>query len=436
PSHYLHTKYIQRLVPAPTLTQSITHLAYLSFFFICVLRTTRRVGDAVARRDGMAEAEMSGVGAIQQRAGRNMEGGAKRSRAEREEDHKPLAHLGVAVRQQREQRRQRAGGEQVLRGAARAGGEGRWRGARGRATRSSSANTRSARRTPPPPRPAAPARVRGEWAAVGGQHASSLATHRARTPPPRAAPAPRAASKASHAANVFRVVIAATLAIVFCSLIKYVWICDYATGCRKLLSNQHTGQKISSELPHLKKNTNVIGLILARGGSKGIKKKNLAKLGFSSVWISTDAADIAAEAEMHGAQVHWRSKESATDTAPSILGVQDFLYKHPEADIIGLVQCTSPFLTTTFLSDGLNLMLKGKYDSAFAVTRKHELRWRVNEDGTAAAINFSPYKRPRRQDWAGELVENGMFYFSNTKLINDGLLQGNKFRTGRIQGDI
>lgn len=43
-------------------------------------------------------------------------------------------------------------------------------------------------------------------------------------------------------------------------------------------------------------------------------------------------------------------------------------------------------------------------------------------------LNFNPEKRPRRQDWNGELVENGMFYFVKRELvISKGILQNNKY---------
>lgn len=43
------------------------------------------------------------------------------------------------------------------------------------------------------------------------------------------------------------------------------------------------------------------------------------------------------------------------------------------------------------------------------------------------AINFKPEKRPRRQDWPGELVETGMFYFIRRKLIEKGFIQNDRF---------
>ncbi|CAN2390159.1 N-acylneuraminate cytidylyltransferase activity [Pristimantis euphronides] len=40
--------------------------------------------------------------------------------------------------------------------------------------------------------------------------------------------------------------------------------------------------------------------------------------------------------------------------------------------------------------------------------------------------NLDPSRRPRRQDWRGELYENGSFYFATRELIVRGLLQGGK----------
>ena len=38
-------------------------------------------------------------------------------------------------------------------------------------------------------------------------------------------------------------------------------------------------------------------------------------------------------------------------------------------------------------------------------------------DGFGSPLNFDPKNRPRRQDWKGEFVENGMFYMAKTKII-------------------
>lgn len=129
-------------------------------------------------------------------------------------------------------------------------------------------------------------------------------------------------------------------------------------------------------------NLHVAALILARGGSKGVPLKNVAKVNersllnrtlnivlkikFSSIWVSTDHNRILKEAR--DVNVHWRSEESARDDAPSILGVQDFIKSHSEVDVVALVQCTSPFLKEYYLAEALRLVNQGK-ECIFSVTR-------------------------------------------------------------------
>ncbi|XP_071444009.1 N-acylneuraminate cytidylyltransferase A [Hetaerina americana] len=139
-------------------------------------------------------------------------------------------------------------------------------------------------------------------------------------------------------------------------------------------------------------NVNLTGLILARGGSKGIPLKNLAlfkgktllhrailamkEFGkFSSIWVSTDHVEIAKEAERSGVFVHWRAKETATDSASSLLAVQEFCGRKPGVSYIGLIQCTSPFLSPRIIKEAYSMIANG-YDSVFTVTRDHKLRWK------------------------------------------------------------
>lgn len=47
-------------------------------------------------------------------------------------------------------------------------------------------------------------------------------------------------------------------------------------------------------------------------------------------------------------------------------------------------------------------------------------------DGTVEGVNFAESERPRRQDWSGDLVENGMFYFATADLVRERRLQGGR----------
>ncbi|XP_023011112.3 N-acylneuraminate cytidylyltransferase [Maylandia zebra] len=190
----------------------------------------------------------------------------------------------------------------------------------------------------------------------------------------------------------------------------------------------------------------VAALILARGGSKGIPLKNIKPLAgvplmgwvlraavdsevFDSVWVSTDHAEIKKVAEAWGAQVHQRSPEVSRDSTSSLETIQEFLEYHNEVDIVCNIQATSPCLHPFDVKEALKKITEDGYDSVFSVVRRHQFRWKeVDElsDEKTEAINLDPANRPRRQDWPGELCENGSFYFTTKDLIKTGQLQGGK----------
>lgn len=53
------------------------------------------------------------------------------------------------------------------------------------------------------------------------------------------------------------------------------------------------------------------------------------------------------------------------------------------------------------------------------------------ETGSCKPTNFDPSRRPRRQEMKGEIVENGMFYFTRRRLIAEGVFQGG--RCGHVE---
>lgn len=188
-------------------------------------------------------------------------------------------------------------------------------------------------------------------------------------------------------------------------------------------------------------------LILARGGSKGIPLKNIKTLAgipligwvlraavdsevFDSVWVSTDHDDIEKVARSFGARVHRRSPEVSKDSSTSLDTIQEFIRLNQEVDIVCNIQATSPCLHPVHLKGALQYIMEQGYDSVFAVVRRHHFRWQeVKPDSgeSTCPLNLDPFNRPRRQDWDGELCENGSFYFTRRKLIEDqGLLQGGK----------
>uniref|UniRef100_A0A3B3XKL0 N-acylneuraminate cytidylyltransferase n=1 Tax=Poecilia mexicana TaxID=48701 RepID=A0A3B3XKL0_9TELE len=191
----------------------------------------------------------------------------------------------------------------------------------------------------------------------------------------------------------------------------------------------------------------IAALILARGGSKGIRLKNIKRLAgihligwvlraaidsgeFDSVWVSTDHNEIEKVAKSWGAKVHRRSQEVSKDSSTSLETIQEFLKKNTDVTVVCNIQATSPCLHPTHLKEALEKITNDRYDSVFSVVRRHQFRWKEVKEGSDECTqpeNLNPAKRPRRQDWNGELIENGSFYFATRDLImKEGRLQGGK----------
>lgn len=105
----------------------------------------------------------------------------------------------------------------------------------------------------------------------------------------------------------------------------------------------------------------LLAILPARGGSKGVPKKNIRLLGgkplisytieaakgisaIDRLVVSTDSAEIAEIARMCGADVPFlRPKELAGDAEPVSTAILHLLDALPEYDSILLLQATSPF---------------------------------------------------------------------------------------------
>lgn len=115
----------------------------------------------------------------------------------------------------------------------------------------------------------------------------------------------------------------------------------------------------------------------------------------------------------------------AQDKSTSIDAVQEFLRNHPNIQNIALIQCTSPFISHLYLQEAFRKFMFHR-DCVFSAVHSHKLRWKRDDNEKLMPINFDYRRRPRRQDWSGELIEAGMFYFATRELINRGLFQNDK----------
>jgi len=183
----------------------------------------------------------------------------------------------------------------------------------------------------------------------------------------------------------------------------------------------------------------VVAIIPARGGSKGIPRKNLAKVGgrelvvraieacrdaalVHTVVVSTDDQEIAQVARSAGAEVVMRPDSLATDTASSedaLIHVLDTLQHRGEVpEITAFVQCTSPFIRAEDLDSAITRLREQSASTVLSVTPSHRFIWRL-ENGALVGANHSGLKRQRRQDLEPQYLETGAFYVMQTQGLID-----------------
>ena len=179
----------------------------------------------------------------------------------------------------------------------------------------------------------------------------------------------------------------------------------------------------------------VVAIIPARGGSKGVPRKNLQLVGgvpligrtiqsclaseaIDQIWVSTDDAEIASVAEAFGAGVLMRPAELATDEASSesalIHAVNELNLIGVNPAVVAFLQTTSAFIDSSALAKAVRRVLNKECDSIFSGFETFAFVWRESDDG-AVGVNHDHSFRPRRQDREPHFQETGAFYVFETK---------------------
>jgi N-acylneuraminate cytidylyltransferase len=190
----------------------------------------------------------------------------------------------------------------------------------------------------------------------------------------------------------------------------------------------------------------VLCVIPARGGSKGVPRKNIRPLGgrpliaytieaakesgaINRLVVSTEDPEIAEVAGTYGAEVIERPVELATDkalTEPVMLHALEAVeQKGFYPTHIALIQCTSPLLSAGVIRDAVATVRSGAADSCITVfyPQGYEFKWTKGRDGFFLP-EHDVESRPRRQDLNLPYHENGAFYITSTALFKK---TGNRF---------
>lgn len=193
----------------------------------------------------------------------------------------------------------------------------------------------------------------------------------------------------------------------------------------------------------------VLAIIPARGGSKGIPRKNVLNVAgkplvahsieqarqarlVSRVAVSTDDDEIARVSEASGAEVVHRPADISGDKATSesaLIHALGALMASGQyrPDLVVFLQCTSPLRQPGDIDAAITTLLDQKADSLLSVSPSHRFLW-AEKDGQATSLNYDFRHRPRRQDMAPQYVENGSIYVFRPEV----LLQGGNRLGGKV----
>lgn len=180
----------------------------------------------------------------------------------------------------------------------------------------------------------------------------------------------------------------------------------------------------------------ILAIIPARGGSKGIPGKNIRLIGgkplveysiqaalkaksITRIIVSTDDEEIAIIARKAGAEVSNRPASISGDKASSetaLLHVLDDLWKKERycPDFVVFLQCTSPLTLPEDIDGIVSILLHEKADSAFSAMRFYHFLWRRQGKG-AKGINHEENVRLMRQEREEQFLENGALYAFKTE---------------------
>ena len=183
----------------------------------------------------------------------------------------------------------------------------------------------------------------------------------------------------------------------------------------------------------------VVSVITARGGSKGVPRKNIVDINgkpliwFSinaslescvdETWVSTEDSEIKSVSIECGANVVDRPNHLADDI---IMPDAALLHasEHVDFDVLVFIQPCAALIKPEYINQAVHLVTEGGYDSSFAVVRES---WMPVWDLDVNPIDWEIDNRPRRQDKKEWFKEAGMLYVTTREnLLKSGLRYSGK----------
>lgn len=188
----------------------------------------------------------------------------------------------------------------------------------------------------------------------------------------------------------------------------------------------------------------ILGIIPARGGSKGIPRKNIKLLGgkpllqytsevalksklLSQVILSSDDDEIIDTAKNLGLEVPFKRPENLSGDKSQTLHVIKHALKYFEKmgvfyDAVCILQVTSPFRSVDFLEKAISKFIKNNTDSLISVLKvPHEYNphwtFKKNRKNKLEISTKDDVLISRRQDLPEAFYRDGSIYITKTNVI-------------------
>lgn len=192
----------------------------------------------------------------------------------------------------------------------------------------------------------------------------------------------------------------------------------------------------------------VLAIIPARGGSKGLPRKNIINLAgepliswtikssldskyITKTIVSSDSDEILEVAKKYGSYILKRPDEFATDISSSEVVVKHLIESMEEKfDYIILLQPTSPLRDTTDINSAFEKFFSSNATALISVSEydnKILKAFRENEFGYIEGISNNKYPFMRRQDLPKTYMSNGAIYIVKV----EEFLKNNSFFTDK-----
>jgi len=185
----------------------------------------------------------------------------------------------------------------------------------------------------------------------------------------------------------------------------------------------------------------IVCVILARGGSKGIPRKNLLSFAgkpllswtisqakkakkIDRVFVSTEDDEISRVAFSCGADIVKRPQEYATDTSSTELALLHALGQiesssQEKIDYIVFLQATSPLRLPEDIDSAIETIIAQGADSLFSGAQLNDFLVWEKKNNNLRSLNYDYTSRPRRQDIDQTYVENGSIYIFKPQILID-----------------